>query len=95
MKAEFVKILDGPTLFHCQKLWKVGDEFIVTSTIDVGDPVIPETCVFHADKNGKIEDWTIPEGNFHDDFKLAGSFSGGFDHERAINGYAASLENEA
>ena len=79
--AEFVRAVN-PTYSADQKLWKVGDHYVVTSAADVAGP---ETYVFAADEHGVVTDW----------LELGGSFKGSFDHEKAIAGYVTSITEAA
>lgn len=81
MQAEFIKDVN-PENNGDQKLWKVGDHYVVTSALDAAfDTMRPETYVFRSDSEGVITEWG----------ELAGSFQGDMDHERAIDGYVGSL----
>ena len=75
--AEFVRNVN-PVYAADQKLWKVGDHYVVTSTVTGRDP---ETRVFAADAAGRITTWG----------DLPGSFAGQADHEGAIADYVDSI----
>lgn len=77
--AEFVRDLKvANTGASSQKLWKVGDRFVITSAATILGQ--PETYVFEADASGIISNWC----------ELAGSFKGALDHERAIADHAGA-----
>lgn len=82
MKAEFIREVYRDKCGH-RKLWKVGDDFIMTSAFYTTDHGL-ETFVFRAKPDGEIVD-------FED---LEGSFIGDLDHQRAIDGYVESLKGE-
>lgn len=63
---------------HPRKLWNVGGRYVVTSASCVFGA---ETYVFHADLQGEITDY----------LELPGSYQGGLNHVRAIQGYVDSL----
>ena len=44
-----------------------------------------ETYIFACDSEGRVSDWT----------ELPGSFQGGTDHQRAINGFLAEANSQA
>lgn len=85
-EAEFIRDLDVPTdnggvsTNKSQKLWKIGEEHVVTSAAVVMGKA--ETYVFHATADGEITDWG----------QLPGSYHGGLDHERAIAGHVEERE---
>lgn len=64
-----------------QKLWEVYGGYVVTSATTTRVGGQPETYVFHANVYGSIVDYR----------EIAGSFKGALDHQRAIDGYVASL----
>jgi len=90
--AKFVRDVN-PDSRGDQKLWKVGDVYVVTSATEVwfggrdpGDRFGgPETYVFAADDHGVVTDWC----------ELAGSFTGSLDHDKAIAGYVTSITEAA
>ena len=84
-EAILVKELDGPKPGHNRKIWRITnpEEFVVTSA--VFNQHVHETYIFACDSEGRVSDWT----------ELPGSFQGGTDHQRAINGFLAEANSQA
>jgi len=69
-------------LMACEKYGGKGNDYIPSETeyVIVSSAVgcldkLPQTYIFPCDATGKITDWG----------QLRGSFSGGFNHEKALN----------
>lgn len=86
LKAEFVRDIwtniKTPPRHSSRKLWTVDGKFIITSAVNSKEGTVHETYVFYGDQDGNILDHS----------ELHGSYNGGLDHQRAIDGYVAALQ---
>jgi hypothetical protein len=96
MEATFVRDVDG--MRGSAKLWQTSEPYsypsddwrgedekrgtttyVISSAVDAYGG--PETYLFPSDESGEILDW----------LELDGSYRGGLDHVRAIEGFVASF----